>query len=182
MVSAPPNSVAPMTIKPAVAQILNQISDLLEHLSNDEYSKASVTLNGSTVGQHVRHTLEFFKCLFDGAAISEVNYDLRGRDIFLESNTLQAQVMVGDLLSKLERLDLEQNLDLCQSYGENEADIVRVKSNTKRELVYNIEHAVHHMALIRIGLKEIKPSFQVADDFGVASSTARYNKARVVSQ
>jgi hypothetical protein len=43
-----------------------------------------------------------------------------------------------------------------------------------RELVYNIEHVVHHMALVKIGLKELLPDLDLPDDFGVAVSTIRY--------
>ncbi|MEM7163665.1 MAG: DinB family protein [Bacteroidota bacterium] len=165
-----------MTIKPAVAQIFSQITYLLEGLSNEEYSKAVDVLNGSSIGQHVRHTLEFFKCLFDGLPFGEVNYDKRNRDIFLENNTLQALALLNELNQVLIKIDTDRSIQLCQNYGEERNEKVRVKSNLQRELIYNIEHAVHHMALIRIGVREIKPSLNLSSSFGVASSTVRYQK------
>ena len=46
-----------------------------------------------------------------------------------------------------------------------------VESTLERELVYNIEHAVHHMAMIKIGLRQIAPEILIDKNFGVAQST-----------
>ena len=43
-----------------------------------------------------------------------------------------------------------------------------------RELLYCLDHAIHHQALIKIGLKELQIADLVGDDFGVAYSTLRY--------
>ena len=169
-----------MPVKPAINEILEQLSWLLTHVSNDEYSCPSGNLNSATIGQHVRHTLEFFKCLIDGVKLGEVNYDRRERDIFLESNTLEAKALIDELKTKIDGLSENIDLRLIQSYGES-VEPVEVQSNVLRELVYNLEHAVHHMALIRIGLKEVKPSLQLADSFGIANSTMRHKKSQLVN-
>ncbi len=169
-----------MSIKPAVDEIFNQLSWLLAQLSNDEYSQVSPQLNGASVGQHVRHTLEFFKCLIDGSKTGSVNYDLRERDIFLESNTLQAKALIEELIGSFDSMEEKQEIDLIQSYGEGSEPIC-AQSNVLRELVYNLEHAVHHMALIRIGLREVKPKLKLEDSFGVASSTIRYKKSQLIN-
>lgn len=169
-----------MTVKPAVDQLLNQINTLLGQLSNDDYSKPIPVLNGSSIGQHVRHTLEFFKCLLDGVPGREVNYDLRKRDVFLESNTLQAKALTDELVHLLKHQETDLELTLIQSYGESEETAAHVQTNLLRELIYNIEHAVHHMALIRIGLKEIKPDLELDQSFGIANSTLRYQKSQAI--
>jgi len=40
--------------------------------------------------------------------------------------------------------------------------------------LYCLDHAIHHQALIKIGLKELQIADLVGDDFGVAYSTLRY--------
>jgi uncharacterized damage-inducible protein DinB len=170
-----------MTVKPTVDKIFVQISGLLEHLSNEEYSQIAHVLNGSSIGQHVRHTLEFFKCLFDGAQLGEINYDQRKRDIFLESNTLQAKALLDELSVQLSQQSMDKQLVLIQCYGEAEVEENKVDSTVLRELIYNIEHAVHHLALIRIGLKEVKPDLVLDPSFGVANSTVRHQRSQATS-
>jgi hypothetical protein len=41
---------------------------------------------------------------------------------------------------------------------------------------YNIEHVVHHMALVKIGIHEVSPYVILPPDFGVAISTIKYHK------
>ena len=55
-----------------------------------------------------------------------------------------------------------------------EAGEEEVKSSFERELLYCLDHAIHHQALIKIGLKELELSHLVSPDFGVAYSTLRY--------
>ena len=58
-----------------------------------------------------------------------------------------------------------------QIEGEDE---VAIQSSFYRELAYNIEHAIHHMALIKIGVRALRETIKLPDYFGVASSTVRY--------
>ena len=44
--------------------ILSQLSDLLNAISPESYTAPLLLLHGSSVGQHVRHTIEFYQCLF----------------------------------------------------------------------------------------------------------------------
>lgn len=163
-----------MTIKPAVQNILGQVAWLLEYVSNEEYSQIIKNLNGSSIGQHVRHTLEFFECLFDGLEEGQVNYDDRHRNVFLENNTLEAKAVIEKLQEQLELNSDDTKLILNQCYGDQNFEI---PTTLNRELVYNIEHAVHHLALIRVGLKEIKPSLKLDECFGLASSTLKYRRS-----
>jgi hypothetical protein len=45
-----------------------------------------------------------------------------------------------------------------------------------REIVYNTEHAIHHLALIKVALIEMKLDI-VEPDFGVAYSTILYKSS-----
>ncbi|MEO9805691.1 MAG: DinB family protein [Reichenbachiella sp.] len=168
-----------MDIKPAVLQIFDQLTLVLENLSNDEYSKASEVLHDNSIGQHMRHTLEFFTCLFKGLSTGVVNYDRRERDVFLENNTLEAVRAIKSLGELLEHLNENQPLKLVRNAYDQSSDLtMEVSTNLYRELIYNVEHAVHHMALIKIGLKEIKPELVLPVDFGVASSTMKHRQAQ----
>ena len=58
------------------------------------------------------------------------------------------------------------------------ADNLEIDTNFYREALYNIEHTIHHMALIRVGIKEVS-SITLPEYFGVAPSTIQHKKACV---
>lgn len=168
-----------MDIIPASQRILDQLAHLLENLTNDEYSKTLAVLHDNSIGQHMRHTLEFFICLTTGLTSGIVNYDERERDVFLESNTLEALSTITKLKEAIDQIKDNCGLKLVhQSYDLDANEAHEVDTNLYRELIYNIEHAVHHMALMKIGLREIKPSLELPKDFGVASSTMKYRQSQ----
>ncbi|MDW3208978.1 MAG: DinB family protein [Reichenbachiella sp.] len=168
-----------MDIIPASQRILDQLTHLLENLTNDEYSKTLAVLHDNSIGQHMRHTLEFFICLTTGLTSGVVNYDERERDVFLESNTLEALTIIAKLKETLDEIKKNQPLKLLQQgYDVGSDKIYEVESNLYRELIYNIEHAVHHMALMKIGLREVKPELELPKDFGVASSTIKFRQSQ----
>ena len=66
-------------------------------------------------------------------------------------------------------------IDLLTYYDDLRTEPEKISSNYFREIAYNLEHTIHHMALIRVGLREIG-DIPVDDDYGVASSTLKYRK------
>lgn len=52
---------------------------------------------------------------------------------------------------------------------------VRIESNYFRELLYNLEHCIHHQALIKVAVLQLD-YLQIDPDFGVARSTLEYRK------
>ena len=160
----------------AAINLLDQLEDSIRQTRQEDFSKPSEILNNSSVGQHVRHTLEFFLCLIDAVPSRKLDYDKRKHDRFIEEDknlALSVLASIRDFISKnSENFDivLTVNYDL-----EHELN-TSITSNFYRELAYNIEHAIHHMALIKIGIKDICPYVSLDPSFGVASSTIRYQK------
>lgn len=61
-----------------------------------------------------------------------------------------------------------------------EGDEQLITTNLYRELIYNLEHAVHHMAIMKIAMPEIAPYIVLPPDFGIALSTIQYHKNQTV--
>jgi len=61
------------------------------------------------------------------------------------------------------------------SYDDSSDKTIFIESNYYREIAYNLEHTIHHMALIRIGISEVS-SVLLSEDFGVASSTLKHRR------
>ena len=50
-----------------------------------------------------------------------------------------------------------------------------IETNYYRELMYNIEHCIHHQAIIKIALLNFGKT-EIAENLGVAKSTIEYKK------
>lgn len=165
-----------MDVTKACSQILSQLSDLIYQLKEEDYSKPSTALSGSSLGQHLRHTLEFFICLEAGYQTGIINYDKRSHDKLLETDKFIALNVIGTISRFLEDLKTNKHLTLEVGYDLERDVFERVETNAFRELVYNIEHAVHHMAIMKIGIREVAPYITLPPDFGIAASTIRHKE------
>ena len=162
-----------MQLQQAVNNVFVQLADTLQQLSLQEYNKPCNTLFNNTIGQHVRHIIELFQCLENGYDTNMVNYEKRPRDIAIETDKEFAGQLLQEIFKKLDRPNKE--LVLEASYDEHSTEAITITTNYYREIAYNLEHTIHHMALIRVGITEVS-GIELADDFGVASSTVKYRK------
>lgn len=165
-----------MNITKACANILSQLTDVVNQLTETDFSKPVETLGNATIGQHLRHTLEFFICLESGFAAGIINYDKRNHDTFIESDKFIALSVLRKINEFVQEHHKDKALRLEASYDLDKEEFVTLETNYLRELVYNIEHAVHHMAIMKIGIREAAPYVILPINFGIAASTIRYQK------
>jgi hypothetical protein len=170
-----------MTLKIACTNILTQLKDLATQISEQDFSKPSETLSHSTIGQHLRHTLEFFGCLRSGYQHGVVNYDSRAHDHIIEHDKFVALAAIDDTMGFIEGL-VDRPMLLQVGYDLREETFQELDTTVFRELVYNIEHAVHHMAIIKIGVHELAPYIKLAPDFGIAVSTIRHREQSITQK
>ena len=170
-----------MQLLGACKSILDQLEDVVMQINAQDYSKPSVTLSSSTLGQHLRHTLEFFLCLESGFEIGLVNYDKRNHDKLIESDKFIALAFLDRIRHFVSNHSEDKMLKLEMAYERDSENWLTIETNYWRELVYNIEHAVHHMAIMKIGIREVAPYVRLSADFGIAVSTLRYKEAGTVS-
>lgn len=166
-----------MKLDKACLQILTQLTDLVNQISEEDFTRPIASLGDSTIGQHLRHTLEFFICLQQGTEQGVINYDKRAHDKLIESDKFIALATLSRTSEFISRPHSDKVLKLEAGYDLDREDFVTIETNFLRELVYNIEHAVHHMAIMKIGVREIAPSIKLPHDFGIAASTIRYQEA-----
>jgi hypothetical protein len=165
-----------MQLSSAAGAILNQLSHLVEQLRDNDMLKPSRALSNSTIGQHLRHTLEFFICLEEGYAKGIVNYDKRSHDKLIETDKFIALGTIQRIIDFVNQQQQDRPLKLEVGYHPTSEESMIVETNYFRELTYNIEHAVHHMAIMKIGIHEVAPYISLPADFGVAVSTLRYHQ------
>ena len=168
-----------MDLTGACLTILSQLSDLIKQIRKQDFSKPSATLSGSTIGQHLRHTLEFFICFENGFEKGLINYDKRAHDKLIETDKFIALSTLSRISEFVKSLTTNEVLQLEVGYDVTKNNFLTIETNVLRELVYNIEHAVHHMAIIKIGVRETAPYIALPPDFGIAASTLRYQQEHV---
>jgi hypothetical protein len=162
-----------MLLKKPIQHVFEQLGESLRQISNAEYKMPSQTLSNATIGQHVRHIIELFLCLEQGYISGVVNYEKRKRDYRIETDKDFAMDLMFDVFNNLEQPNKDLILE-AEDYCED-IQTVSVPSNYFRELAYNLEHTIHHMALIRVGVNEVA-NVQLPDEFGVAYSTIKYRQ------
>jgi hypothetical protein len=159
----------------ASADVIQQLDNLLKQLTPEQYAAKLPVLNNSSIGQHTRHTVEFFQCLLKGLGNGVVNYDARERNLQLETDlnyTLNALLEINDMMKLIG--DFYTPISLAVCYGEECEEVV--ESSFLRELVYLVEHSIHHFALIRIGIQENFKNVAIPKTFGVAYSTIKFHE------
>ncbi len=161
----------------ACQTILSQLKNILLQLDEKDFSQPSMALSKSTVGQHVRHTLEFFLCLEQGFQKGVVNYDKRAHDKLIETDKFVALSAIARIEHFISSQKADAPLLLEVGYERDNEDFVVLSTNYLRELTYNIEHAVHHMAIMKIGIREVAPYVALPSDFGIAMSTVRHRES-----
>jgi transcriptional regulator of heat shock response len=150
--------------------LFQQIRDFLCQLTEEQYNQRLPVLYGSSIGQHLRHVIECFEELEKGYEAGTVNYDNRQRNLLLETDKDLAAESMDQILSSIDKKDKLLQLAAIYSMDENHRTIVG--TNYYREWMHNIEHTVHHMALIKTGAQSLA-GIQLPASFGTAVSTQR---------
>jgi len=161
-----------MSLIQGSVMVLNNAKSFLTKLTATEYSLKIDLMSQATIGQHTRHFIEFYQCLLAQADTQNINYCLRIRDLDIQENPAIAIQAIDEVIANLEKLNPETSISLYTSKEGTE----KIQSTIARELHYNVEHCIHHLALIKIALKIIRPDLELSDSFGVAPSTIQHRK------
>ena len=167
-----------MDIKHQAKEVIEQVFCFLNSVNNAQYRQSLPIFNGSTLGQHIRHIYCFYKCLLDGVEHGIINYDNRVRDFLIETDCQNAQFVFKEIASKIDHL--EPNLEVqIISNKTLEQQSEGLRSSFGRELLYAVDHAIHHLAIVKIGVKTAFPEIELDKNMGVAPSTIEYQKTCV---
>jgi hypothetical protein len=161
-------------MKTTAKENLSQLKDIVNVLGIEYYNKESEILSGATIGQHIRHILEFYLLLVSGSFTGTINYDKRERDMRIETDPSFAAKVIERILSGINTLDESQTVKFEADYSSSGSSQNRITSSVGRELAYCIEHSIHHQAIIKAGLIDLHLSDLVSEQFGIAYSTIRY--------
>lgn len=157
--------------------VLKQCADLLEGVTQEEYTAPSERMFGATIGQHVRHTIDHFRAPLRTRDGDAIDYDRRDRGTSIET---QRDAAIGEVRALLD--------ELARTGGEDASRNVRIRvmltssgettdldSTLARELAFASHHAIHHHAMIAAIASE--RGIDLPDGFGKAPSTLEHERA-----
>ncbi len=156
----------------AIISNFDELLYLLDQLTDEQYNEPCPDLGNATIGDHYRHVIEIFSCLLEHYGSGNVNYDQRDRDRLIATRMVFALEKIDWIKVHLQKPDkeilLQQTLD--------QRNLI-IRSNYFRELLYNLEHSIHHQALIKIAVQKYD-NIVLPLNFGVAPSTIAYKERK----
>jgi hypothetical protein len=162
-----------------LSEQLGSLTSVISSLTDEQYTRKSPHLCEASIGSHTRHIIELVQCACSGYVTGRVDYLNRSRNLALENDrllALSALQQFGDTL-----MIPDKRLELAVENSEGPETNLRVVTTYFREIVYNTEHAIHHLALIKVALIEMQ--LQIVDPhFGMAYSTIKYKNALQLNQ
>ena len=142
---------------------------ILQHIDDGEFTHRP---NGhSSIGEHMRHVVEMYRCFLISWKKGPVQYDNRPRDPELETSQDIMSASLADIRQSLEAFDAEamkQPVILEMQCSEDVAPN-QVPSRVDRELAHLSGHTMHHIA--HIALLADMQGIQLPKGLGLAFST-----------
>jgi len=155
----------------AIQEVVTQIEAVLVQIEAQDFRRPLPEFDGSTLGQHFRHILEFFQCLEQGAKQGMVDYAARERNLLYEDNPALAAAALSDFTASMNVLSDDLVLSVKAEFGGEERPAYQ--STLGRELLFVYDHAIHHLAIIKIGIRCRFPHLQIDKNLGVSPSTIK---------
>ncbi len=159
-----------MIIKNQITEQLEQLVSVINELSKEQLTKKLYYLHNASIGEHTRHIIEMYFCLFNHYETGVIDYYHRTRDLELEHN----KILIAEKIALIkEKLTLPNKALQLKITCHETQELEFIETSFNRELAYNLEHHIHHLALIKIGLIEL--DITIKNNFlGVAYSTQKY--------
>ena len=155
---------------------LHQLINLVRSLNSNEFTEELNVLNGSTIGQHIRHIIEFYVELINGYEPRVVCYDNRKRNSNFETNQFVVISELNNIILALREFDLTLDLQIKSNHGLSDFEETISNSSVMREVVYTLDHTVHHLAIIKIAIQVELNHIELDQNMGIAPSTLRNTK------
>ena len=161
-----------------------QIYQFLHQIPSDSDFSTACPLLGASIGQHLRHVDDHFRCLISNVPNttdphSLPRYDIyRNRESTIETSLEQAKSSILDLDADLQQLLFENKLESHQMSQKINVSFLTggeetiFQSTIGRELSFCIHHAYHHCASMKLIAQNNGFLEAVPDGFGIAPSTA----------
>ncbi len=168
------------SIVKANTDALNQVSSLIELAPEAAYQSPPEGMT-SSIGRHVRHVLDHYIAFQSGLESGEVDYDMRSRDSAVEKDSALAQEQIASVIDWIKaQISHDKPVQMKTEVSVNEQECVVINSSLQRELIYLLNHTLHHAAYVSLMLR--KMGINIDAHIGVAPATQTYLRSDELKQ
>lgn len=140
----------------AIEKNLQSGIELLECISDAQYSDTSVAPYYSSIGNHTRHVLDVFNCIFIGLESGNIDFSVRERNELAEKETEFGIVYYRSIIAKLKQLNKAEFTTLIQVTDNMGLGNETVNYTLAAVLMQAQSHAIHHFASIGYLIYQLK--------------------------
>ena len=160
---------------------LQQGKDLINSMTDDDYTEPNPKLESGSIGAHIRHNLDHYLCYLRQSPQAQVNYDDRSREEGIEKDRKVAAEHIDFIIQQISELsdtDLDQKIQVIMDCGSGDPENW-CESTPRRELQFLASHTIHHYAIVKMLC--LNRGIKTTSDFGVAPSTIKAMKSMNLS-
>ena len=161
----------------AIEKNLHRGIQLLNCISDDDYSNTTIAPYYSSIGVHMRHILDVFDCVFDGIESGNINLINRKRNELAENYTQHGIAYFEEILQRLkllEKADFNKIVIVTDDLG---LGIVSINYTLGGILIQAHSHAIHHFTSVGYVISQLGIALPDVD-FGFNPTTPKKNLSR----
>ena len=159
-----------------IVQLLDELAQVIAALGDEQYVQMPVGVMPSSIGGHVRHSLDHARALLASAATGRIDYDHRVRGTPVETSRSAALDAIRGLIAELRALrpgSIERSLTLRMMMT-TDGKPLELSTTFIREAGYVLSHTIHHNAIIGVMVKTL--GAWLPERFGYAPSTIAFQR------
>lgn len=126
---------------------LSKSKNLILSLSNAHLCNDNIPPYNSSIGSHVRHILDFYKCVFDGVENGHVDLTNRDRNVDVETDCDCALDHIDKILDSILtfKSDMTSKIAVTDDLGQG---TITIDYTIGALLAQANSHTIHHYAII----------------------------------
>jgi len=160
-------------LRKALSSCLEQVETILDLIEQGASDRAEVTYRERSLGKHVRHIIDHILAFKASEKSGLLDYDRRNRGSDIEVDWGTAREFLDGVREWLVNAETPSVPLRVKSEIDCQASVSELfESNSDRELLYLINHTIHHIAFMRLLMEQ--EGYHLPDHIGLAPSTASY--------
>lgn len=173
----------------ALIATLDQVETVLDHLDSLPRPQREAMFTASRTGTHLRHIYDHISALLEGVKDGKkdgvdkglVDYNRRHRNSVEERDVESSRKRLAFLRSQLRHwLQTSATVTVVSEIDCTETINQQFESSVEREMLYLINHTLHHLAYVSLALTHA--GLELPSHIGLAPSTASFLREELAAQ